>query len=227
MPVTRYYPSVLNSSPGSNEPSGEQSALFPWGTEQTTYTDSPDYVELNEVAPSATAQLTTTFNSINQTARQSAFLGHAFYRLGTQTIPAGTWSFAAVGGETNLAANSFFAVSIYVWRPSNSTVVGSIYDSQTELGTEWSTAATSRLFTVSGSSLATLNGDTLIVEFWYTAAQGMGTSYAQSVFFGANVANSDFTANGQTNLNSWIDSPDTLVAFIPAQTPKSYGFIFD
>lgn len=227
MPVTRYYnKSIAFLGRRAYEPPASQSTAFPWGTLNTN--SEPQWIiDIDSSLPVEDVLPTTQWNSLNQTARQSSFLLSASYRLGNQTIPAGDWTIAAVGGESNNAANSYFAVSIYVWRPSTSTVVGTIYDSQTQLGVEWSTSSSSRIFTVSGSSVTTQNEDTLIIEIWHTSQQTMGTAYNQSFFFHVSPANSDFTANGQTDLNAWIDAPETLVPYSPPQAPKSYGFIFD
>lgn len=210
MPVTRYYGISAGDIPPAFVPGSEQSTAFPWGTNGTTYTQGPEYVAL-DTAPVATAPgAITQFSSLAQTARQSQQCATLFYELAAQTIPAGNWSFASAVAETNAAANSFFGVAIYVWRPSTLTKVATITDAQVQRGAEWGTATSSRLFTVAGSAATTENGDVLIVELWRTAAQGMGTAYAQTWNFNAQSGNGDFTADGQTNLNSWMDAPETL-----------------
>ncbi len=218
MPVTRYYPVVSSTTRGANEPSAEQSASFPWGTNVTTYVNGPRYLALAPAAVTPVVTALVGWNSLAQTARQSAFIGHLHYRLGAQTIPAGTWSFAAAVTESNAAANSFYGLSIYVWRPSTSSVVGTIYDSQVQVGTEWPATTLSSLGSVSGASVTTQNGDTLIVEFWQTSTQAMGTAYLQQWRFDASSANTDFSANGQNGLNAWIDAPETLVPFSSGTT---------
>lgn len=216
MPVTRYYPTNGPTTRGADEPSTEQSAVLPNGSSGPSgaYIASPTFpaLGLSKGAP-GTAQNRPNWSTLGQTARQSTFILHAWYRLGVQTIPSGTWSFVAAVLGTNASANTFWAASVYVWRPSTSSVVGYIYDATTELGAEWGTTTSSRIASFTGNSISTFNGDTLIFEMWSTAAQANTTSYNNRIFFDASTGSSDFTADGQTDLSSWIDAPDTLVPY--------------
>lgn len=215
MPATKYYPIAVSSTRGTNEPSAKQSTALPNGTNgPSSYTTGPQYFEMRSTGVSPAATVRPNWTTLAQTGRQSTFLQHGWFRLGTQTIAAGTWRIAGAVLESDLNSNAFFALSIYVWRPSTSSVVGYIYDAATELGAEWPlTTAASRLASVSGNSVSALNGDTLIVEFWATNAQAAATSYTNRVFFDASSANADFSADGQADLNSWIEAPDTLIAY--------------
>jgi hypothetical protein len=213
MPVTRYYPGTTESSTPSVGPTGEQSAVLPNGTNNNNPGSLRRYSRLQTTKPS-TAQyfgVGSTFNSLAQTGRQSAFVGYGYYELGPQTIPAGDWAIAWAASEGNNSANSYLALSIYVWRPSTPGVVGYVYDSTAELGTEWSTSITSRTATVSGSSVTVQNGDVLVIELWQTAAQGVGMTYAQQLEVEAVSSASDITTNGGASTSGWVDAPDELV----------------
>jgi hypothetical protein len=224
MPITRYYPISATTTRPSGDPTGEQSASFPWGNGVTAYTSAPEFVTIGTATVAVSPGAVVTWNSLAQTARQSAFIGHLRYRLGPQNIAAGTWSFAAAVGENNTNANSFFGLTIYVWRPSTGLKIGTIYDAQVQLGTEWNTTTASRLFSVSGSAVNNVqNGDLLIVEMWQTSTQAMATAYPQTWNYNAQTGNADFSANGQTSLNSWMDAPDTLVPFVPATAATLTG----
>lgn len=216
--MARYYPIATSTSRGEFEPSSEQSAVLPNGsTGPSSYVDGPDYFQLGTAKQEVAVVNRVRWLSLAQTGRQSTFMTHAWFRLGAQTISAGTWGLGTAVLTSNTAANTFFAVSIYVWRPSTSSVVGYIYDSTTELGNEWrgDFTAESRLISFSGNSVTAANGDTLIFEIWATAAQGAATSYTNWMFYDAATSTSDFSADGQTDLSSWIDSPVTLTAFDP------------
>ena len=223
MPITRYYPITTETTTPAIGPTGEQSAVLPTGT--TVTSPVKRYAQLDTTKDTANLQFfgsSGSFATTNITTRQTGFTGYGYYELGAQTIPAGTWSVAVRGDQSNAAANAFFCLSIYVWRPSTSTVVGRIYDSTTELSTELSSTLQSRLASVSGSSVVAANGDVLIVELWYSATQGSSKSYNVELVCDTD-NKTDATADGQTGRDSWIDAPDTLV-------PKfsfSYGYFVD
>ncbi len=210
MPITRYYAQTANNIPPENAPQSEQSTAFPWGTNGTTYTQGPQYCYIDSSPLVTLPGAITTFNALAQTTRQSQICATLLYELGAQTIPQGNWSFAVAVNETNAAANSFFGVAIYVWRPSTSSKVGTITDEQVQRGAEWGTNTSSRLFTVTGTEITTQDGDVLVVEMWRTGVQAMATAYAHTWNFNAQAGNNDFTADGQTNLNSWMDAPEAL-----------------
>lgn len=211
MAVTRYYATAAASTTrGSGQPSTTKSAKFPWGTNNTTYTTGPKYVEIGLTASAVSTNTGASWTSLAQTTQQSTFVGHGYMALGAGTFGAGTWTFALSGSENNVSANSYFGVSIYVWRPSTSAVVGFIYDNNVQLGAEWATTTASRTFSVTGANVTATSGDYLIVEFWHTSAQGATMGYAQATSFDAASGTGDFTADGQTGLNAWIDAPSTI-----------------
>jgi hypothetical protein len=211
MPVTRYYPGFTLSATPSVGPSGEQSAALPNGTNNNNPTRRYSALQLSKPSSAQFFGASGTFNSLAQTGRQSAFVGYGFYELGAQTIPAGNWSIGYQTSEGNAAANAYLALSIYVWRPSTSSVVGYVYDSSAELGSEFTTTFSSNVATVSGASVTAANNDVLVVELWQTAQQGVGMAYTIGLEVEANASLADITADGQTNRSGWIDAPDELI----------------
>jgi hypothetical protein len=187
---------------------------MPWGTlGPSSYVagNVPRYGNLTVDLPGSTGTSTVEWNSLAQTARQSTPASRWTLALGAQTIPAGTWAASQLGREGNTAANLFSAISIYVYRPSTNAVVGYVYDSQTELGVEFGTsAATAATYTVAGASVTAQNADLLVVEVWYTAAQGMATSYPPFTRF-------DYKGTS-VGSQSYIQPPTLLKP--PAELPK-------
>lgn len=233
MPVTRYYPTASSTTAiPSGLPATEQSTAFPWGTLNTTTLTSSGttlgryYAPLSRTKPStlqgagtgstpaSSVFAPTTFPSIGQTGRQSMYAGALYMQLGAQTIPSGTWSVAAQLRQENFAENLFLAMSVYVWRPSNSSVVGVIYDSQVQLGAEPTVTGgdVSTLATFTGASVTCQNGDYLIMELWGTQTQSMGSIYATTVALYASTALPDATASNVSSVSGWVDAPDTLLA---------------
>lgn len=213
MPVTRYYP-VLNGLP-SEGPSVEQSAAFPQGQQL-----SPSGVTYSKLDTAKTTFSnigpTTAFATTTTAGRQTAFLGYGWYSLGAQTIAAGTWTFSVQAYESNTAVNGYISCSIYVWRESNSSVVGYIYDGAAQLGTEFivSGSAAARIVSVSGSSVTAQNGDVLIFELWFTALTTSTMSYNSVAYLGAATSQPDVSADNSSGaVSSWIDAPDTLIPF--------------
>lgn len=88
--------------------------------------------------------------------------------LAAQTIAAGSWACSIFAEETATTVNAFVRLAISVWRPnttgSGGTLVGYIYDSATNLGTEISTTAGAKTGNVSGSAITVQDGDRLVVS---------------------------------------------------------------
>lgn len=220
MPVTKYYPFTSATTAPSFIPATEQSAVLPSGTQNFNPTER--WAELSTAkAATAVAMVSGAFNSLNISTAQSAKMGMGYYQLGSGTVAAGTWRIAVNSAvQANNAANAFLAASIYVWRPSNSSVVGRVYDSATALGTEFATTAATRLVSLTGTAVACQNGDYLVVELWHVATQGGATAYSITVLLDNQTGRTDVTANAAspTGQGGFIESPDTLPVFIPPAT---------
>jgi hypothetical protein len=128
-----------------------------------------------------------------------------------QTISANTWDYTLRNRLSNSLANAYKAGSIYVWRPSTSSVVGYVYDSNAEIGTVWTNNYTNDSSNISGSAVTATNGDVLVIEVWYTSAQGKGKSYDVDI---------------QYNVDSYIETPQDLT-FFEAPKEQIFGTIIE
>jgi len=188
---------------------GSKSVALPNGT-NNSLTANDDRSMLITANNSTT---TVTINSIAQTARQSGrFARFTSERLLAQTVSANTWTIAIDTRESNGAANTFLALSIYVWRPSTNTRVGFIYDSNAQIDVEWPTALTPNTYTVSGAAVTAQEGDVVVIEVWYTSAQGMATTYQNQIAY-----NTD---------QEYLETPQNL-SFLVVVPNKSFAWIID
>lgn len=126
------------------------------------------------------------YSALAQTPRQDAYIGRFIIEssLPALTVAANTWTFAFQAAEPDANANVFLALSLYIYRPSTTSVVGYVYDGGTALGSEWPLTRGPQIVTFSGSAVATNNGDVLILEVWTTAAQAVASSYSSSFYYG-------------------------------------------
>jgi hypothetical protein len=177
---TRFY---HRSSTSTNAPStGTNSAVWPNGT-QNSLTSFQSQL-MDDSVPPANEAFTATVSTLAQTARQSGILARfTSPALASQTLSSGTWTSLVEGNESNNNANFFYGLSIYIWRPSTSSVVGYIYDNTAQLSTELATSTASRTLSVSGSGVSIDENDVLVTEYWYTAQQGKATSYTLNSYF--------------------------------------------
>ncbi|MDE1813071.1 MAG: hypothetical protein KGI05_00270 [Thaumarchaeota archaeon] len=188
---------------------GTHSAILPVGTFKGNSGTGFEDLSMSSVMGTATTSVTKTLTSIAQTAHQDNYIARfTSSSLAAQTIPAGTWTFALQTSEANNNANSFIVGSLYVWRPSTSSVVGYVYDSDTALGTEWGATTTGRVVTVTGSSVTTQDGDVLVFEMWRHAAQAANTGYVQTLYFDGTT---DVTNGGTASAASYIQSGSPMV----------------
>lgn len=129
--------------------------------------------------------------------------------LAAQTITAQTWTVAVEVSEGNAAANSFIVCSLYVFRPSSTSVIGFIYDNDTPIGSEWPAAATQGVVTTFGGSEVTAAADDILVfEFWRHGEQGMAMVYTQSLDYDGGT---DVTqGTGVTDAASFIETPQDI-----------------
>lgn len=204
MPATSFYLRGNNLS-GTNL-TAEQSTSLPTGTDAS---NAWGIGPLNVTAGPGPGNNTSSRTSAATTAAQSGFLrawGSA--ALEAQTIAAATWTFAGGFNESNAAANAFLALAVYIWRPSTSSKVDTIYDSATALGTEWPSSEAGIVATFSGSSVTTQSGDILVVEVWVVATQGGSMAYANSIYYEGSTRPTQGTAT--TNAASYIECPNTI-----------------
>jgi hypothetical protein len=183
---------------------GSKSTALPDGTDNSlTANDSQSLLLTANNSAS-----TESINTLAQTARQSGrFARFTSDRVTAQTISANTWTVVIDTRESNGSADAYLALSAYVWRPSTSSVVGYIYDSNAQIGAEWSLSLGAVTYTFSGSAVTAQTGDVVVIEVWYTAAQAKATSYQV-----------------QTRYNTstqYLETPQDLVFQIP---PRYFFF---
>jgi hypothetical protein len=203
--ATRLY---FRDDTSSNAPTaGSKSTALPNGTDNSlTANDNQSLL----LTTGTNVQVDIT--SLAQTARQSGrFARFTSDLLESQTISANTWDYTLRNRESNTSANTYKAASIYVWRPSTSSVVGYVYDSNAEIGSEWTTTFTNDSSNITGSAVTASQGDVLVCEVWYTAAQDKAKSYNNEI---------------QYNVNSYIETPQDLT-FFSATKEIIFGTIID
>jgi hypothetical protein len=182
---------------------GTKSLVLPDGTDNSLTANDSQSLLLE-----TGTDVQVDINSLAQTTRQSGrFARFTSDPLESQTISANTWDYTLRNREGNTNANTYKAASIYVWRPSTSSVVGRIYDSNAEIGTEWTTNFTNDSSNISGSVVTATGGDVLVIEVWYTALQADAKSYSNSI---------------QYNASSFIETPQDLIF----QNIKEYTFAY-
>ena len=207
---TRLY---LRDTPSYEAPTaGTKSAVLPNAASNDGNSGNPfENRSLLTVRGQTLPDSVITRSSIASTAHVDQYMCRFTSRkLEAQTISAQTWTAAVATLETNANANSVTMLSVYVWRPSNSTVVGYIYDSHTALGTEWSTTLDGQVLTFGGSSVSAQAGDVIVMEFWrHTDGQASGTAYTQ-----------------QLNYNSYVDVLGTTTADPACYLETPQGLLF-
>ena len=208
--MTKFYLRVaLAANPPSN---GEKSTALPVGT-ATASNSGTGFEDLSLSTTIGTAATNKQLNSTAQTAHQDNYIARfTSAALAAQTINADTWTFGYLPSETNNNALSATVISLYVWRPGTSSVVGFIFDSDTPISDTWQEGDEADLVTFSGASVVAQAADVLVLEFWRHASQGKAVSYAQILYFDGTT---EITANaqafvGNTDAASAISTPQTL-----------------
>lgn len=206
--MTKFYLRVTTANTTAYGNS-EWSTALPVGTVQTPSSGGG----LHDLSTTAgTSQTSTVFTTLAQTAHQDGKYVGKFISdpLTVSSVSANTWTLAFACSTSNANANPFFVGSIYVLK-ADDTVRGFVYDSDTALGSVWSTAEQGRVFTVSGSSVAgVISTDRLAIEVWYHAVQIMATAYTNTVFYDGTTDPTDTTAT--SNAASYISTPEDLFA---------------
>lgn len=175
--ATRFY--FTNATASYSPTSGDKSTALPVGTDVGDFNQS---LAMFTKDGSASTQYTLTSSGIS-TQQSYMIARHSSPPLYGQTISANTWTVAFELNESNAAANAFFCPIVYVWRPSNSTVVGTIRDTATTVGVEAN--ANVQTATFSGSAVTCSTGDILVIECWGIATQGQNKSYTISWYTSA------------------------------------------
>lgn len=163
------------------------------------------------------AQTSLSKNSDNTTSARDNYLARfTSVGLSAGTYGSGTWTVALALNEENVQANSFLNCSIYFWRPSNNSVVGYVYDSHTNIGSEWANAETGEVNNITGSNVTIQDNDVLVIEIWRHATQGMTTAYTQTVYFDGTTDPTDGTAT--SDAASYINAPADIPEYVAPVT---------
>jgi hypothetical protein len=176
---------------------GSKASSLPKANNNVTYTDYGESM-LAPAAPGGGNLIERILDSRNNTTQQSHYFGRFSSKpLAAQTIPAQTWNWRMVVSEGNASANTFLWPVMYVWRPSNNTVVGYIFNASANQSTEWPTSPAGSTRSLSGTAVTCLDGDILVVEAWGVATQAAAASYTQKW--------------RSADPNSYVASPYTIV----------------
>jgi hypothetical protein len=210
--VTRYYLRATSNG-ASGLPTTEQSTL-------TNTKTSTDALTVNRTLSST---IGTTQTSLVITSN-AAVTAQTFYftrfvgpPIGAQTIAAATWTYNFAAKQSNISAN--FPVNgasqpcrvvCYVWRPSSTSVVGTILDGNSASTlTEGATLEVTYPTTFSGAAVTTQNNDVIVFEVWFVVTQSSATAYTDTFYFdGAVVTTSG--GSSVTNHASFIECPNTI-----------------
>lgn len=201
--ATKFYLRDLTAA--ASPTSGDKSAALPSGT--LVANSGAGFEDLSLSLTPGTGSSSKIVTLANQTTAQSAYVARFSSDPVTVTsIAANTWTVALRGDEASTNNNAFFALSMYVWRPSTNAVVGYIYDNIASKGTE--VAGTGQVFTVAGSAVNNLQaGDIVVMEVWFQATMSKKGSTTATLFFDGP---SDVTAGSATD-GSYVSTPQTLI----------------
>jgi hypothetical protein len=168
------------------------------------------------LSQSVNKNMTTTIGT-SQTSLviSSDFVGNNYYcrwvsdTLSSSSIAANTWtiSFAALD---QIAAANTIAISVYVWRPSTTTKIGTIFDNTIALGGTISSGETGFKVTFSGSAIASgiVSGDVICIEFMIFVATGLNGFSLTSYYDGTTVVTSNATS--VSSVASYLETPETI-----------------
>ena len=187
---------------------GSKSVALPNGTNNSLTENDNQSLLLEQGTSNTLVSITTLAQTTRQSGRFARFTSEP---LASQTISANTWDYTLRNRTSNTFSNTYKAGSIYVWRPSTSSVVGYVYDSNAEIGLAWTTNFTNDSSNISGSSVTASQGDVLVIEVWYTSAQSKAKSYVADIEY---------------NVNSYIETPQDLTFFV-ATKEIIFGTIID
>lgn len=202
------------SSPLTNLPTTEQSSL--------TSAKNVDAQTVNRTMGTSigAAQTSIALSSLaNTSANSYYFTKFVSDPLESTSIAANTWDYAYAVKENNInanfpctGANQVVRINVYVWRPSNQSVVGTILDGNTAATNSEGAANTevSEYATFAGSAVSSIvAGDVIIAEIWFTTTQGNATARTDTFYFDGTT---ETLATGTTVSNhaSFINTPETL-----------------
>ncbi len=123
------------------------------------------------------------------------------------SIPATDWTLVVGIDNENFGSGGWPMFSLYIWRPSTSSVVGYIYDSHTALGRQLRDnryGQDTQVIKVSGAAVEVQTGDVLVLEIWTHHVQSFAFNYTTSVRFDGTT---DAWWNVLSDRASYLDTP--------------------
>ena len=215
MATRLYFHDAANTQPGTY-PSGRQGSTgFAAGV--TNISGSGTLKKMNTTIGGG--QVSQGFNSVANQNIQRFFM--RFWVSpplnGNQTVGGGNYILNYAHAESNTNMNIFSAGTyIYVWRPSTGSIVGEVKSTlvaNTIAGTEPGAASSERVWHQSGissSAVSAQDGDVIIVELYWSFAQGMSTSYTGTIYYDGTTQNT--TADAVvSNHASFIEFAENLL----------------
>lgn len=187
---------------------GEKSTTEPVGTQ--TYGLTPTDKDLSGTKGTTATSAATTLP--NSTTANNGTLGRwTSARLAAGTYGSGSWTIALQTAESDANYNVFLrSASLYFWRPSTSSVVGFVIDSNTQTGVEFGNAVAAarygQVVTWTGSNVTIQDGDVLVFELWTGGTPSMaGASRTATIYYDGTT---DVTAAySGTDPASYINAP--------------------
>jgi hypothetical protein len=205
--ATTFWLRDTNATPA---PSGtEDSSALPVGT--VNHASGAATAKTLSTAGAGSGTVTVSITSLAQTSDQDGmFARFVSSALATQTIAAQDWTLHYTLNESNAAANAFLVASVYVWRPSDDSIVGYLYDSHTSIGAE---AAGVTSATIGGSAVVCQAGDRVVYEAWYHAAQSMATAYTDDFLYNQTIATARLVSTDTLTFDADVTEVFTAAKF--------------
>jgi hypothetical protein len=144
---------------------GTKSAVLP--VVAATSNSGAGYEDLSLLGTKGALQVTRSITADVNTNHQDQYIARfTSPPLADGVIPAQTWRLGIAMSEGDAAADSYLVISLYVWRPGTSSVVGYIRDSDSPLGVEWSATEDGQVVQFSGLAVTGQEDDVVVLEAW-------------------------------------------------------------
>lgn len=212
-----YFRDITNATSGL--PTTEQSSL----TADASVVSQATNKTLSRTKGTApqTSILNTSLGGTSQ--RNYYFCRFVSEGLSSSSIAANTWTYNFCADANHATANFPVSgtnqpvrVNIYVWRPSNSSKVGTILDGNTASGVDEPSVAiqTVHHVTFTGAAVSSIQPDDVICfEVWFVVTQSGSPQFAQEWYYdGAteNTTKNSTTPETGEDHASFIETPETL-----------------
>lgn len=213
-----YFHASTNSTSGL--PTTKQSSL-------SVESGKGDALTLNRLMNTdiGTSQASIAITSINDTsAHNYYFTRFASQSVYQSSIAANTWTLFFATQESNTSANfpvtannKAIRITCYVWRPSNSSLVGWILEGASAATVDEGSSGSelAKVVTFSGSEVLNVqDGDVIIFEVIFQITQGAATAYTDTYYFDGTTTYTDGTP--ASSAASYLETPENL-ALSPQQ----------